>query len=130
MDEQMGPVIDGCPERILDLLTPLPECEHTEQHCRFCNAEITGPTDGRWISHVKPGQIADVAGPRCYSGYPVPAKRDGVAPFHDPGGMAPCPTCWARDWRRRRRDNVAAREQRRRLLTNGSTVRLVGAERY
>lgn len=130
MDERMGPAIDGCPERILDLLTPLPDCEHPEQYCRFCTAEITGPVDGRWLSHAKPGQVADVAGPRCYSGYPVSARQDGGPPWHEPGGMAPCSTCWARGWRRRCRDNVAVRKQRRRLLTNGATVRLVDAKRY
>lgn len=130
MDEGMGPVIDRCPERILDLLTPLPDCHHDEDYCRFCNAEITGAGGGRWLSHAKSGQVAEVAGPRCYSGYPVSAKRDDGPPFHAPGGTAPCPTCWAREWRHRCRANVARRAQQRRLLTDGSTVRLVGAERY
>ena len=130
MDERMGPVIDSCPERILDLLTPLPDCDHPEQYCRFCSAEITGPVGGRWLSSRLPGQVPECAGPRCYSGYPVSAKRDDGAPFHEPGGMARCATCWARDWRRRCRENVARRAQQRRLLIDGATVRLVGAERY
>jgi hypothetical protein len=130
MDECMGPVIDNCPGRILDLLTPLPECSHEDQYCRFCRAEITGPVAGRWLSHAKPHQHAEVAGPRCYSGYPVSAEREDGAPFHEPGGMARCTVCYAREWRQRCRENVARRAERRRLLTDSSAVRLVDAERY
>lgn len=130
MDERMGPVIANCPARILDLLTPLPDCDHPEQYCRFCSAGITATADGVWRRHAGPGQRPDVAGPRCYSGYPVSARRDDGPPFHEPGGTASCPTCWARDWRRCCRENVAARAQQRRLLVNGATVRLVGAEHY
>jgi hypothetical protein len=130
MDERMGPVIANCPERILDLLTPLPDCDHPEQYCRLCTAEITGPDDGRWLRRLSPGGNPACAGPRCYSGYPVSARRDDGPPFHEPGGIASCTACWARDWRRRCRENAARRAQQRRLLVNGATVRLVGAERY
>jgi hypothetical protein len=131
MNESMGPVIADCPARILDLLTPLPDCDHREQYCRHCDTEITGPVDGRWFSQAKPHQNPDVAGPRCYSGYRMSARpADGGQPWHEPGGTASCPVCWARAWRQRCRDNIAPRERRRRLLVDGASVRLVGAEWY
>ena len=131
MDEGMGPGIANCPERILDLLTPLPDCDHGETYCRFCNAQIfrTGPD--RWVSRAEPHQVPEVAGPQCYSGYPTSARReDGSPPFHEPGGTPPCSTCWAREWRLRCRSNSAARVQRRHLLRGGAVVRLVGADQY
>ncbi len=130
MEERMGPVIANAPARVLDLLSPLPMCDHDEQYCRRCGAEIfEGPSD-TWRSEAKPGQRLEVAGPRCYSGYPLSARVEGAPPAHAPGGVAPCGTCWARAWRQRCREALAAYADRRRILTDGSTVRLVNADTY
>ncbi len=130
MDERMGPAIASAPGRLLDLLSPLPACEHLQQYCRHCGSEIAEGPSGTWRTQAKPGQVPEVAGPRCYSGYRLSAAVDGAAPLHAPGGTAPCGTCHAREWRERCRENIAAREKRRQLLTNGASVRLVDAERY
>ncbi|RCG18247.1 hypothetical protein DQ384_39330 [Sphaerisporangium album] len=120
LSDTSGPVEDRCPIRILDLLTPLSTCSHDQEYCRLCNAEIT-PADGQWLSHARPAQRPEVAGPRCYSGYPYGANApDGGAPFHEPGGTATCSTCWARDWRDRCRANAERETQAR---TRARTVR-------
>jgi hypothetical protein len=126
MSDSSGPTEARCPARILDLLTPLPECSHEQEYCKLCGREITPDAD-RWVSHARPGQRTEVAGPRCWSGYPHGAKADdGGAPFHQPGGTAPCSTCWAREWRRRCRVNAerdARARARARKVRPGTRVR-------
>ncbi len=124
MDEAMGPSDAQCPARVLDLLSPLPECAHTEDYCRWCTARIWS-FGGDWVSVAHPGQHAEVGGPNCYSGYVRPSGWTGGAdggPPHEPGGTAPCSTCWARSWRQACRDNAAATE-RARAVAPGTVVR-------
>jgi uncharacterized protein DUF6927 len=108
MEDRSGPFVYRCPARILDLLSPLPSCEHQETYCVHCLREIK-PDGERWVSEAKPGQVAEVAGPRCYSGYPVGANENGGPPLHAPGGLPPCGTCSARAWREHCRAVLADR---------------------
>jgi hypothetical protein len=98
IEETSGPFQYGCPQRILEMLTPLPDCQHTDSYCVHCNRQIY-PDGERWVSRARPGQRAHVAGPRCNSGYPTTAAVNGKSPCHAPGGAGPCPTCTAREWR-------------------------------
>ncbi|MEV4078695.1 hypothetical protein AB0J43_00180 [Nonomuraea fuscirosea] len=124
MEERDGPVEAHCPVRILDLLSPLPACSHDQEYCRLCNAEIT-PDDGQWLSRALPGQRPEIAGPRCFSGYPFgTAAPDGGAPFHEPGGTAPCSTCWARNWRERCRANAEWERRARQRAKRASDLDL------
>ena len=101
MHETAGPGEARCPTRILALLSPLPDCTHLEDYCRLCSRPVT--FDGQnWLSEAEPGQVAGLTGPRCYSGYPYGSEAPGGGrPFHEPGGVAPCSTCYAREWRQR-----------------------------
>ena len=113
MSENEGPTEDRCPIWILDRLTQLPACSHDQDYCRLCGHEVTH-VNGQWLGEAKPGQVAEVAGPRCYSGYPYGAQApDGGEPFHEPGGTAPCGTCWAREWRERCRARAERQLQAR-----------------
>lgn len=133
ISESSGPGEARCPARILDLLTPLPECNHEQEYCELCRNAIT-PESDRWVSHALPGQHPEVAGPRCYSGYPYGAQADdGGAPFHRPGGTAPCGPCWAREWRHRCRANATREAQARaraRAVTPGTLVRFARPLRF
>jgi hypothetical protein len=133
MADTMGPAEDGCPVKIIDLLTPLPDCRHDQEYCQLCGAEIA-PGNGQWLSRARPGQHPEVAGPRCYSGYLYGAKApDGGKPFHEPGGIAPCSTCSARDWRDRCRANAeasAAARARAKAVRPGSFVRFASPLRF
>lgn len=100
MDERMGPNEAKAPARVLDLLTPLPECSHDGNWCVYCGSEIRQDAQGEWVYDARPGQVPECGGRRCYSGYPVSARQaDGSAPSHAAGGTPPCGTCWARAWR-------------------------------
>jgi hypothetical protein len=111
IDETMGPGEARCPARILDMLTPIGECHHEGHWCVHCGAELRRSGD-RWVSEQKPHQHPEVAGPRCYSGYPVAARLDDGPPYHAPGGTPPCGRCWAREWRGRCRAHLERRAAR------------------
>ncbi len=130
MADTMNPAIANAPARVLDALTDLPTCTHEQEYCRHCGRQITRRLDGTWVSQAKPGQRPEVAGPRCYSGYPISATVEGRPPRHAAGGSAPCGTCWARQWRQRCRENIAIREERGALLVDRARVRLLDAEHY
>ena len=129
MDERMGPVEARCPARLLDLLSPLPECRHEQDYCRLCETEIT--QDGRhWLSAATPRQAPEAASPRCTRGYPYGATApDGGAPFHEPGGTALCGTCWARRWRQACRAS-AGRQAKARAVRPGTRVRFACPLRF
>lgn len=98
MDEDMGPADARCPQRVLDLLSPIGKCQHEETYCTTCDAEISDDT-GIWMTYAKPGQREDVTSARC-DYYPAGAKRaDGTAPFHTPGGHGYCSKQSAREFR-------------------------------
>jgi hypothetical protein len=119
VSETMGPAEACCPGRILDLLTPIEDCAHEGEWCVHCGAEIQRRGE-RWLSHRKPHQHVEAAGPRCYSGYPVAASSDGERPYHAPGGTPPCSRCWAREWRRRCREQLE-RQAARQPIRAGET---------
>lgn len=122
MDERMGPNEASCPARVLDLLSPLEECDHPETYCINCSSEIFAEGD-QWVSRAKDGQTPEVNGPRCYSGYRTSAiPADGGRPFHAPGGTGYCSTCSAREWRASCRV-TADRAAAARTVKAGTTVR-------
>ena len=122
MDECMGPAEATCPAAVLDLLTPLPECDHAEQYCKHCHSLIT-EQDGQWVCTPTEHQVPECGGPRCWHGYPASARQeDGKGPFHAPGGTAPCSTCYARNWRERCRARLA-RIARSKAVGPGATVK-------
>lgn len=102
MDEFMGPNEAKCPDRVLDLLTPIPECDHSAdgEVCALCSATIVD-RGGIWIQEPRKGWHVEVPGPCCYSGYPygTPTPGEGRRPFHQPGGTHSCGKCYARKWR-------------------------------
>src|SRR5262245_4004136 len=101
MTETMGPNEAEAPAKVLDLLSPLPDCAHDDDYCVHCGALIVA-RDGEWVYVPTEHQRPECGGPRCYSGYGYGLKApDGGNPFHTPGGTAPCSTCWARGWRDR-----------------------------
>jgi hypothetical protein len=129
MDDRSGPAADHCPIRIVELLTPVPDCIHAENYCRLCGALITlaGP---EWERSARPGERREIAGQRCYSGYPYGAAAgDGGAPYHEPGGVPPCPSCWAREWRDRCRARSAMAE-RARAVRPGTRIRFAVPIRF
>jgi len=130
MTEQDGPTEASCPARVLDLLTPLPECSHDETWCRLCAAEIV-QDEGTWITEYRPGWAPGVAGERCYSGYPVSAAGpDGERPRHEPGGHSlTCGPCNARTWRARCRE-LADRRARAAKVKPGQLVRFARPIRF
>jgi hypothetical protein len=131
MSESMGPGICNAPAKVLDLLSPLPECSHEQRYCRHCGAEITRADDNQWWSYAKEHQHPGVTSPRCYSGYRVASHTpQGGPPLHAPGGTAPCGICWARNWRQECRQNLERRSRRHALLADGATVRLINADAY
>lgn len=104
--EHAGPVEARCPRRILKMLSPVPDCTHTETYCRLCTSELFFER-GKWVSHRTPHQHKEVAGPRCFSGYPVGSREDGKPPLHQPGGTPPlCDHCNARAWREECEQNL------------------------
>jgi hypothetical protein len=119
LEETMGPSESRCPARVLDLLSPLPDCGHAETYCVHCGSRIYKWGE-QWVSVAHPGQHAEVAGPRCFSGYPVAAAVGGKPPAHAPGGVAPCGTCIAREWRERCRAEITRRANQA-PLTTGAT---------
>ncbi|WP_431921344.1 DUF6927 domain-containing protein [Nonomuraea jabiensis] len=122
LSETDGPFEARCPHRIVDLLSPLPGCSHEQEYCCLCSTEIT-PAGDQWLSHARSGQSPEGPGLRCQRGYPYGAEAaDGGAPFHKPGGIAPCRTCRARRWRERCRAN-AERQARARTVRAGTCVR-------
>jgi len=130
MDERMGPAEARCPARVLDLLSPLPDCRHEQDYCRLCGIEITASGD-QWASEARPGQVPEVAGPRCYSGFVAPSGwvRGDPGPFHEPGGTAPCGTCWARNWRQACRA-TAGRQAQARAVRPGTQIRFAHPVRF
>lgn len=123
MTETMGPVESECPRRILELLSPLAECQHEDQWCKWCGSQIVEGLGGVWIVEPREGMREECAGRHCYSGYRSDAPRDPIAgrPFHEPGGTPSCSTCWAREWRQRCWSNIHKRELAPRL-TKGDTI--------
>jgi hypothetical protein len=98
-DESGEPHIANCPASVLDLLTPLPECDHTRAtSCRNCYADLV-PVDGVWMSVDVPAH--ETAGAACS------AAMGGAPQPHEAGGPENCDTCIARDWRRRCREKLA-----------------------
>lgn len=128
MDERMGPTITGCPERVVSLLSPLPECQHRDEHCVHCGSLIEAE-GGEWVRRPRRGERAGVAGPHCYSGYSGSAPVDAAVgrPRHAPGGLPPCGTCQARDWRERCRRELQRQRERPRV---GELVRLLHREAF
>jgi hypothetical protein len=124
MDEDMGPNEATCPDKILDLLSRLPECSHTETVCKWCNSEISDET-GVWCYYPTKGQTPDCGGPRCYSGYlsTAPRPADGGAPFHAPGGHSLlCSSNNAREFRAASRA-YNARVRLAKQVTRGTVVK-------
>jgi hypothetical protein len=122
MDETMGPNEAQCPQRVLDLLSPIPECHHEKTYCITCDAEISDDT-GVWMRFAEPGQRDDVTSPRC-AYYPASAKQvDGSAPFHTPGGHGFCGKEAARQFRA---ESAAynARVRLAKTITRGAVVRM------
>jgi len=134
MDERMGPAEARCPTRVPDpgarAAAPLPECRHEQDYCRLCGIEITASGE-QWASEARPGQVPEVAGPRCYSGFVAPSGwvRGDPGPFHEPGGAAPCGTCWARDWRQACRA-TAGRQAHARTVRPGTHIRFAHPVRF
>jgi hypothetical protein len=123
MSEREGPCrASRCPAKVLDLLSPIPECVHKETYCRMCSREIVR-CGRRWLSRMRPRYTGRVAGPRCWSGYPYGAHaEDGGAPFHEPGGTPmTCGSCGARDWRASCRANIE-HAAKARAVTTGTVV--------
>ena len=130
MDERMGPTEALCPPALLDLLSPLGECNHPEQYCRWCSDLIT-PDGDRWVYTPAKGQVAECGGPRCYSGYMVSAPRpeDGGKPYHEPGGIGLCGSCCAREWRAECRQ-AAERAALARTVKPGTLVKFARPIRF
>jgi len=126
MDEGQGPTDTTCPERILDLLSDLPEdcgCDGTV-YCLHCHSEIEDTT-GIWMSFAEDWQTPEVTGPRCYSGYlaSTPLPADGGKPFHAPGGHnLLCSVTNARTWRAVCRKHIE-RTAVARTVTPGTVVK-------
>jgi hypothetical protein len=121
MDEDMGPTEATCPDKILDLLSPIGECSHDKTYCQTCDAEISDET-GVWMRYAQPGQREDLTSPRC--AYFLESKRlaDGGAPFHTPGGHGYCSKQSARDWRAESRA-YNARVRQARAVKPGTVIR-------
>jgi hypothetical protein len=98
--ETEDPDLATCPASVLDRLTPVPDCQHHEIFCRYCDCDIVESAAGHWVSVDVPGGYT--AGTRCSA-----APEDG-AHVHVPGGSGECPVCVARDWRRRCRESLAS----------------------
>lgn len=111
MDERMGPNAAEAPARVLDALTPLPECEHFGPqreyfYCGTCNArewraECRTLADRRArAAKVKAGQVVKFARPIAFQSGDeldtlVFARRDSFTA----GGRAYRVTGWrTRDW--------------------------------
>lgn len=121
MDEFSGPNEATCPDKILDLLSPIPECDHDKAYCKLCHAEISDDT-GLWMRFAEPGQREDLTSPRC--AYFLESERlaDGSAPFHVPGGHGWCGNESARIWRAESRA-YNARVRAARAVKAGTVIR-------
>ena len=121
MDEFYGPNEAACPDKILDLLSPLGECHHELDYCQTCNAEINDET-GVWMRFATEHEDDRVAGPRCAYFLESERQADGSAPVHTPGGHGYCSTQHARDWRARCRE-YNARVRQAKAVKPGTVIR-------
>jgi hypothetical protein len=98
MDETDGPHEAVCPDKILDLLSPIPGCQHEQTYCKICCAEVSDET-GVWMRFATEREDDRVTGPRCAYFMENERLADGGAPFHVPGGHGWCRLEAARKFR-------------------------------
>ena len=102
MDERMGPNEASAPAKVLDLLSPLPECHHEKTYCKLCDQEIAQDAEGQWVVEQRENLRTECAGPRCYF------RVSGTErPLHQPGGHGYCGIESARQWRAACRQRLA-----------------------